>query len=246
MIAALRRFFLDMFGTPVTAAREFNAAVAMVATDAVKPELTLRVDDFASGQLRRVIESLPVTSKSGALMVTREEILALDGWHGRATYAAKGPEPRHPLALIIESNGLDQCLWVLDHLSGEPAKRARVAFATWCVDRNLEAFESVCEADIRPRLAVEAARGWLKSPNEANWTGLCLAAHSSHEAADECSRRGYHQAKLVAMAADAITRSAKYAACDIRSACSVRKSAWHTELETQIVGLRNLLAGRDP
>ncbi|MES2306785.1 MAG: hypothetical protein V4558_14880 [Gemmatimonadota bacterium] len=177
-------------------------------------------------------------------LVHDSAVRALKHWPGLAVYELRYPPDRaHQLASLIDSHGLEQCLWVLDHLSGECATRARIAFAAWCVDRGIRSFESTCPVDGRARDAVFAARRWVTSPTGEYQHAAAVALLDAWRASRACSQVG----ALLAKAATHIMDESRSTAALVRSAFAQRGTcAWHGELEVQIGGLRNLLSGRDP
>lgn len=171
-------------------------------------------------------------------------IRGFERWPGLAVYKIRyQPGAQHRLASLIESHGLEQCLWVLDHLSEESAGRARVAFAAWCVDRGIRNFESTCQVDERTRDLVRAARRWVASPCREHKHAVVVASADLWRETRACTRIG----SLLARAATLVMDESQSAAAMVRSAFAQQSTwAWQQELETQVSGLRNLLAGRDP
>lgn len=177
-------------------------------------------------------------------LVDDAAVRALESWPGLAVYQIRYPAgTQHRLASIIDSHGLEQCLWVLDRLPGECARRARIAFAAWCVDRGIRSFELTHYVDGRTRDAVRAARRWVACPECDQHTEAVVASVDAWRASRACT----HVGSLLARAATHILDESQAAAALVRAAFARRGSgAWQEELEVQMMGLRNLLSGRDP
>ena len=84
-----------------------------------------------------------------------------EGWEtllehlGKSPTAAKTCDAPVPLLTVLESNGMDDALWVLDNCINPHICRL---FAADCAERVLHLFESERPDDDRPRKAIEVAR----------------------------------------------------------------------------------------
>ena len=98
---------------------------------------------------------LPLTTTLTAIRAARpcEEWWAKLLGHLGKTRADDEPLP---LTVILDSNGLDDTLWVLDKTTG--LRRICVLFAADCAEQVLPLFERDCPDDSRPRRAIEVAR----------------------------------------------------------------------------------------
>ena len=110
-----------------------------------------------------------------------------------------------PLTVILDSNGLDDTLWVLDKTTG--LGRICVLFAADCAEQVLPLFERDRPDDSRPRRAIEVAR----DPH-AN-----TAARAAARAARIAERDA---ARAAARAANVAARAAAWAASDAASAAA--------------------------
>ena len=81
-----------------------------------------------------------------------------------------------------------------------PTKKISVEFAIACAERCLKNFEKKYPKDKRPRQAIQAAKNWLKNPNEENRKkaeSARLAAWSVAEsAAESAAERKWQEQKL--------------------------------------------------
>jgi hypothetical protein len=89
-----------------------------------------------------------------------------DGWakllkHLGKTYADDEPLP---LLTVLDSNGLDDALWVLDNTKCDP--RLARHFGAWCAEQVLPIFEAAYPNDMRPRNAIAVARNDAATPQE--------------------------------------------------------------------------------
>ena len=81
-----------------------------------------------------------------------------DGWTKLLKYLGKTSADDEPLPLltVLDSNGLDDALWVLDNTKCDP--RLARHFGAWCAEQVLPIFEAACPNDMRPRNAIAVAR----------------------------------------------------------------------------------------
>jgi len=69
-----------------------------------------------------------------------------------------------PLLTVLDSNGLDDALWVLDNTKCDP--RLARHFGTWCAEQVLPIFEAAYPNDMRPRNAIAVARDDDATPED--------------------------------------------------------------------------------
>ena len=121
---------------------------------------------------------LPLTTTLTAIRAARpcEEGLAKLLGHLGKTRADDEPLP---LTVILDSNGLDDTLWVLDKTTG--LRRICVLFAADCAEQVLPLFERDRPDDSRPRRAIEVAR-------DPHASAATSAATSAAASAAACAR----------------------------------------------------------
>lgn len=125
-----------------------------------------------------------------------------EGWERLLKHLGKTWAYDEPLGfdVILESNGLDDCLWA--------ARSAPEHDATWrlfgceCAERVLQIFEAQCPGDGRPRVAIEIAR--LYAFGEATDDERAAARAAALDAADSL----FNAAGNAAIAARAAARAA--------------------------------------
>jgi len=106
-------------------------------------------------------------------------------------------------------------------------KKDSVALAIYAANLVLHQFEEKYPDDKRPRLAIEAARAWVKNPTKENQVAARSAAESARSAAwsvESAARPAWSAAESAARSA---ARSAAESAA--RSAWSAARSAWSAE-----------------
>lgn len=118
---------------------------------------------------------------------------------GKTHTDAKHDDTEFSLAVVLESNGLDDALWVLDRA----IKNRRICslFAADCAESVLHIFEAAHPDDDRPRRAIEVAR----NPNAT--IGDRAVAWDAARAAE---RRAWAAAEAAAWAAWAAARAAAW------------------------------------
>ena len=75
--------------------------------------------------------------------------------------AAYGRDKDIPLTVILDSNGVDDCLWALRAVDHPERDRISRYIACDCADAVLHIHESEAPNDNRPRHAIEVARNYL-------------------------------------------------------------------------------------
>lgn len=86
------------------------------------------------------------------------------------------------LLTILESNGVQDCLWTL-RATIQDSRKIAVQLAVEFAKRVLDIFESEYPCDDRPRKAIEAGESWLRESNEKNRAKAAKAAHAAAKAA---------------------------------------------------------------
>jgi hypothetical protein len=148
-----------------------------------------------------------------------------------------------PLTTILESNNLNDTLWVLDNapLEVEGAKILRFYFSAWCARQVLPIYEKEYPNDSRVSDCIntveafakgEATQEDLADARDAAWDATAAAwdaAWAARDAAWDAARDATAAARAAAKAAawdarDAATAAAKAAAWDATAAA--RDAAW--------------------
>lgn len=104
------------------------------------------------------------------------------GWTKLLAHLGKTAADDEPLHLltILDSNGLDDALWVLQYTGCD--ERLSRHFGAWCAEQVLHIFEAERPDDQRPRLAIAIARNddatpeARKAAGAAAWTAAGAAA----------------------------------------------------------------------
>jgi len=122
-----------------------------------------------------------------------------------------------PLTMILESNGISDCLWAFRSLNKKDLDRAKmiaVKFAVFCPERVLPIFEDKYPQNKSPREAIEFAKKWIKKGfkkniNAAAYTAVAYtAAYAAYAAYAAAAYAAY------AFAVDAATYAVAYATTD--------------------------------
>jgi hypothetical protein len=95
---------------------------------------------------------------------------------------AFGADTSFPVETILESNGLDDTLWVLSRACGEKGKIICHGFACDAAERVLHLYEDKYPGDKRVRNAIDVKRKWIRG--EASDEELCAAANTVYAAAN--------------------------------------------------------------
>lgn len=88
-----------------------------------------------------------------------------------------------PLVTVLDSNGLDDALWVLSNAM--PDNRLARHFSAWCAEQVLHIFEAERPDDMRPRQAIAVARDDDATDNQraAAWAAGAAARAAAGAAA---------------------------------------------------------------
>ncbi len=140
-----------------------------------------------------------------------------DGWTKLLKHLGKTSADDEPLSLltVLDSNGLDDALWVLDNTKCDP--RLARHFVAWCAEQVLPIFEDAYPNDMRPRNAIAVARSDDATPEDrdAAWDAARAAAGAARDAAEAAWD-----------AARAAARAARDAAEAAWAAGDARAAAW--------------------
>ncbi len=161
-----------------------------------------------------------------------------DGWRklcrhlGTTTAKAKKDTTPLPLVTILDSNGLDDALWVLDRTGCDPMG-ARL-FAADCAEAVLHLFEREHPDDPRPREAIRVARDPASTPGQLD--AARAAAWAAAQAALDAARA----------AARAAARDAARAAAWDAAWAAARDAAWAAARDAQASLFRARFGGGQP
>ena len=145
-----------------------------------------------------------------------------EGWQKLLNTLGKTKADDEPLDLltILNSNGLDDALWVLSYAM--PDDRLARHFQAWCAEQILHIFEAERPNDNRVRLQIEMLRNDSATQEEraaaraAAWAAAEAAARGAAEAAAWVAARG----AAWAAARDAAEAAARVAARDAAEAAA--------------------------
>ena len=151
-----------------------------------------------------------------------------DGWRKLLAHLGKTAADDEPLPLltVLDSNGLDDALWVLTYAM--PTDRLARHFAAWCADQALPNFEAALPGDMRVRNAIAVAQDDGATPEQRR---AAASAASAAESAASAAWSAASAAESAASAAWSAARSAAWSAARIaawsaaRSAESAARSA---------------------
>jgi hypothetical protein len=142
------------------------------------------------------------------------------GWTKLLRHLGKTGADDEPLLLltVLQSNGLEDALWVLD--STECAPRLARHFAAWCAEQVLPIFEAARPGDIRPREAIAVARDDAATDQDRD-----AARDAAWAAAWAAGAAGAARAARAARAAAGAARAARAARAAAWAAGAAR-AAW--------------------
>ena len=113
-----------------------------------------------------------------------------DGWTKLLKHLGKTSADDEPLPLltVLDSNGLDDALWVLYNIKCDP--RLSRHFGAWCAEQVLPLFETAYPNDMRPRNAIAVARNDDATPEDryAAWAAGDAAGDAARDAARAAAR----------------------------------------------------------
>jgi len=157
----------------------------------------------------------------------REAQPCREGWEKLLAHLGKTKADDEPLQLltVLDSNGLDDALWVLSYAM--PDDRLARHFQAWCAEQVLPIFEAERPGDMRVRDQIAMLRN----------DGALAAARDAARAAALAAARDAALAAALAAAWDAAWDAARAAASAAASA-----AAWDAARASQEKQLRKMLA----
>jgi len=181
------------------------------------------------------------------LMVTPAEIAALNHCEDRwLVYRAAHPtEDAHPFVDLLDCNGLDDALWVLDRLPGPTALRLRLRFGAACAERALHLFETEYPGNPHRRREIAALRAYADAVGTAGEPAARDTAESAARAARAAAWDAWAASEAAAWAAAGAageTGHAGYVGAVLASARAAGDAGDAAEREAQATLLRDLTA----
>jgi hypothetical protein len=167
-----------------------------------------------------------------------------DGWTKLLKHLGKTSADDEPLPLltVLDSNGLDDALWVLDNTKCDPHLARH--FGAWCAEQVLPIFEAAYPKDKRPRNAISVAKDDAATP-EDRATAEAAAEAAARAAAWDARASAGASAGAAAWAARASAGAAAWAAraaaWDAGAAWAAAWAAWDAAWAAQEVQLRKML-----
>ena len=155
---------------------------------------------------------------STTLAAIRSKSPCHDGWTKLLKHLGKTAADDEPMPLltVLDSNGLNDALWVLDRTQCNP--RLSRHFAAWCAEQVLPIFERERPDDMRPRQAIAVARD--DAASESDRAAAWAAARAAARAATWDAAWDAAQAAAWAAARDAAWDAAQAAAGDAAQAAA--------------------------
>jgi len=159
-----------------------------------------------------------------------------------------------PLLTILDSNGIDDALWVAVNILGNQGEMIAHTFACDCAERVLHIYEKHHSDDSRPRNAIAVKRRWLgKEATDEELAAARDAAKAAAGAAARADARGAAMAAALAAARADARAAALDAAWDAAWAATWAEAsaaaldaawdaAWAAEIKWQTYRLRGLLS----
>jgi hypothetical protein len=161
---------------------------------------------------------------------------------GIKSYGANTPIP---VSVVLESNGLDDALWVLRYAALEDVQPLMVTWACDCAERVLPIWEAKYPNDKRPHEAITSARNWAANPCEETQQASSYAADAAVRAAYAAACAAAYAARAAyaaARASYAAARASAARAADARAADAAAYAAdAAAERDWQINRLKELL-----
>ncbi len=176
----------------------------------------------------------------------REALPCRDGWEKLLAHLGKTKADDEPLQLltVLDSNGLDDALWVLSYAM--PDDRLARHFQAWCAAHLLLIFEAERPTDTRVRDQIamlrndEATDSERKAAQDAAWSAAQDAAWSAARSAAQDAARSAAQDAAWSAAQDA-ARAAARAAAWSAARDAARDAAWDAAQDAQEKQLRKML-----
>ena len=165
-----------------------------------------------------------------------------DGWEKLLASLGKTQPDDDPLHLltILNSNGLDDTLWVLQNTGCD--ERLSRHFGAWCSEQVLHIFEANRPNDNRPRLAIECARNDDATPAQRD-AARAAAGVAARDAAGVAARDAARAAAWDAAwgAARAAARAAAWDAAGAAAWDAAGAAARDAAGDKQTAQLRKML-----
>ena len=125
-----------------------------------------------------------MTTYTTTLNAIRAASPCMDGWEKLLSHLGKtkADDETLPLLTVLDSNGLDDALWVLSRAMQPEHDRLSRHFQAWCVERVLHLFKEKCPGDTRVRDQIAMLRNDAATPDEraaardAAWAAARAAA----------------------------------------------------------------------
>jgi hypothetical protein len=171
-----------------------------------------------------------------------------EGWENLLSHLGKTKADEEPLPLltILDSNGLDDALWVLFHVMQPEHDRLSRHFQAWCAEQVLHLFEEKCPGDTRVRAQIAMLRNDAATPDKrtaaraaaraAAWDAAWVAARDAARAA-----AGDAAGDAAWAAARAAARAAAWAAAWDAARAAAWDAAWAAARTAQEQQLRKTL-----
>jgi hypothetical protein len=149
-----------------------------------------------------------------------------------------------PVSVVLESNGLDDALWVLRNAALEDGQPLMVTWACDCAERVLPVWEVKYPEDRCPHDAIAAARNWAANPcEETQQAADDAAANAAYAASAADAADAAYAAYAAADAARAAADAADAAADAYAASRAARAAAYAAAAERgwQVNRLKELL-----
>ena len=170
---------------------------------------------------------MPITTSPAAICAAdpcKEGIRKLLEHVGKTMTAARADTTELPVLTVLESNGLDDALWVLDKAVGN--KRICRLFAADCAERVHYLYAAVCPDDDRPMNAIRVARD-PNATDEQKDAARAAARAAARDAFDAASDAAWAAAWAARDASDAASDGvAARAAAWVAARAAARTAAW--------------------
>jgi hypothetical protein len=144
-----------------------------------------------------------------------------EGWEKLLAHLGKTKADDEPLQLmtVLDSNGLDDALWVLSYAM--PDDRLARHFQAWCAEQVLHIFEAERPNDMRVRDQIAMLRN-----DETTVAARDAARDAAWDAAGDAAWDAARDAARAAAAGDAAGDAARDAAGDAARAAAAGDAAW--------------------
>jgi hypothetical protein len=169
-----------------------------------------------------------VTTYTTTLNAIREESPCKAGWEKLLSHLGKtkADDEALPLLTVLDSNGLDDALWVLSHAMQPEHDRLSRHFQAWCAEQVLHLFEAKHPGDTRVRDQIAMLRNDAATPDERD-AAWAAAGYATRDAARAAARDAARAAARDAAraAAWAAASAAAWAAASAAARAAARDAA---------------------